>query len=431
VPRILFILTGSVACCKACDALSQLVQRGHEVRTVATAAALRFVGTPTLEAITRQPVATDLFAAGEALAHITLVRWAEVVVLCPATANTLNATAAGLADDLAGSLLLAHDWQKPLLVFPAMNPAMWQHPATVASVAKLAGWGARIVSPAAGRTACGENGEGRLVEPDEIVAAIEAALAPAAAASPRPGAAEPVVIPAPALSRGGGRVLVTSGGTSEPIDGVRVLSNSSTGATGAAIARHFAELGCEVTLLRAASAVPVEHPRVRERTFVRSSELGELLRQELGRVDCSVVIHAAAVSDFVVNTIEVDGCAWFPGEGKIPSGADPVLKLRRAPKLLESLRAQSRNPDVRVVAFKLTRGAAAPEIHEAVTRLVAGGSADFVVHNDLAQRTPGGAFPATIYDRNAAVVAECADRGEIPRRLAEVLSAAAGPRRTA
>ena len=173
--RILFILSGSIACYKACAAISQLVQRGHQVRSVATQAALKFVGVATLEGLTREKVGTDPFANGEALEHITLARWADVVVLCPATANTLNRTAAGLGDDLAGALLLAHDWTKPLVIVPAMNPAMWNHPATVASVERLRQWGGRFVALGVGRTACGEVGEGRLAEPDEIVAAIEQA----------------------------------------------------------------------------------------------------------------------------------------------------------------------------------------------------------------------------------------------------------------
>ena len=174
--KILFILSGSIACYKACAVISQLVQRGHQVRSVATPAALKFVGTATLEGLTREKVGTDLFEEGAALEHIALARWADVVVLCPATAHTLNRVAAGLGDDLAGALLLAHDWTKPLVVAPAMNPAMWNHPATFASGERLRKWGARFVELGVGRTACGEVGEGRLAEPDEIVAAIEAAL---------------------------------------------------------------------------------------------------------------------------------------------------------------------------------------------------------------------------------------------------------------
>src|SRR5688572_19818506 len=178
--KILFILSGSIACYKGCAAISQLVQHGHQVRTVATPAALKFVGVATLEGLTRERVWTDLFEDGAALDHITLARWADVVVICPATAHTLNRMAAGLGDDLAGALLLAHDWTTPLVIAPAMNPAMWTHPATGGSVARLRAWGARFVELGVGRTACGEMGEGRLPEPDEIVAAIEVAVSPPA-----------------------------------------------------------------------------------------------------------------------------------------------------------------------------------------------------------------------------------------------------------
>src|SRR5262245_19147050 len=175
---ILFIFTGSVAAYKACDAVSQLVQRGHRVQVVATEAALRFVGPATLEGLTGRPVLSELFARGQAMDHINLTRRADVVVVCPATAHTINRLAAGLGDDLVGALFLAHDRSKPWLVAPAMNPAMWSHPATQASVAKLREWGVQILSPATGRTACGESGDGRLLEPPGIIAAIEGVIVP-------------------------------------------------------------------------------------------------------------------------------------------------------------------------------------------------------------------------------------------------------------
>src|SRR5471032_2824419 len=148
--NILFIFTGSIACYKACDAISRLVQRGHRVRTVATEAALHFVGAATLEGLTHEKVATDLFEPGAALDHIQLARWADATIVCPATAHTLNRVAAGLGDDLAGALVLAHEWTKPLLFAPAMNPAMWSHPATVAAVAQLKTWGARFIDVGTG-----------------------------------------------------------------------------------------------------------------------------------------------------------------------------------------------------------------------------------------------------------------------------------------
>jgi len=399
--NLLFILTGSIACYKACDAISQLVQREHRVRTVATASALKFVGTTTLEALTREKVATALFAEGAALEHIDLARWADVVVVCPATANTLNAMAAGLAGDLAGALLLAHDWRKPLLLAPAMNPEMWRHPATQASVARLRGWGARFVQVGVGRTACGEVGEGRLAEPDEIVAALEAAL----------------TVPARKL-----RVLVTSGGTAEPIDAVRVLTNTSTGETGARIAEHFARAGHEVVVLRAKAARAASGVG-REETFFSFSDLDAALARWLGAEDFDAVIHAAAVSDFSIAAIEVNGAAQPPGASKLPSDVEPVLRLKRNPKLVASLHARSRNRALRVVAFKLTQGAAAAEARSAVEALLAHGAADLVVHNDLAAREASGAFPADIWGPDGRCAAHCNDRSDLGPALERLLLA--------
>lgn len=394
--NILVVVSGSIAAYKACDAISQLVQLGHRVRVVATAAALQFVGRATLEGLTGQRVLTDLFDSGAALEHIAVTRWADLTLVCPATAALLNRMAAGLADDLAGSVLLAHDRSKPLLLAPAMNPAMWTHPATVAAVARLGEWGARFVAIGVGRTACGERGEGRLAEPAEIVAAVNALLA--RPAGPRR------------------RILVTSGGTSEPIDGVRVLSNRSTGETGAGIADYFARQGHEVTLLRATSAVRAS-AGVREVVFDSFADLDAALQRELSGTSFDAVVHAAAVSDYAVDAIEVNGIAQPPGSGKLRSDVAPVLRLRTNPKLIATLRARSANPHVRIVGFKLTRGVSAEAARDAVETLFADGTSDFVVHNDLAARGADGVFPATVWRRGGGIVERCADRGDIAPAL--------------
>lgn len=400
--NILFLLSGSIAAYKACDAISRLVQRGHRVRTVATHAALKFVGPATLEGLTGQKVATELFEAGAALDHIALARWADVLLVCPATANTLNRMAAGIADDLPGALLLAYDLRKPWLIAPAMNPAMWQHPATRASVARLGEWGGRFVC-GTGRTACGEVGEGRMAEPEEIVAAVEGAVA------------------APARQL---RVLITSGGTSEPIDGVRVLTNTSTGATGAGLATYFARRGHVVSLLRANQAQRPDAP-CREELFETFADLDAALTQELATHDYDAVIHAAAVGDFSVAAIEVGGVVQSTGRGKLSSDVAPTLKLRRNPKLLDALRARSRNPAIRIVAFKLTREASEGEVAWAVCSLFATGVADFVVHNDLAARAD--AFPADIWSRDGKIARACPDRSAIAPALEDLLLRVVGP----
>ena len=175
--NVLFLLTGSIACYKACTAVSRLVQAGLTVQPVATPSALRFVGAPTLEGLSGRPVFSDLWEPGRALDHIELARAADLAIVYPATANSINRLAAGLADDVVGTFFLAWEMkQKPWWIAPAMNARMWEHPATVASVEKLRTWGVRVLEPKEGPHACGEGGPGRLAEPEEIVSEVLAAL---------------------------------------------------------------------------------------------------------------------------------------------------------------------------------------------------------------------------------------------------------------
>jgi phosphopantothenoylcysteine decarboxylase/phosphopantothenate--cysteine ligase len=396
--KIAFVLTGSIAAYKACDALSRLVQLGHSVRAVASESALRFVGAATLEGLTGERVLTDLFQAGAALEHIQLTRWADAVVVCPATANTLNKFAAGLADDLVGALFLAHDRSKPLLVAPAMNPAMWSHPATSEAVAKLGLWGVRFIPPGEGRTACGELGEGRMAEPADIVAAVEACLAG----------------PERRL-----RVLVTSGGTSEPLDGVRVLTNLSTGRTGAVIAGRLAQSGHDVLLLRSRHSAPA---LCREETFLSFDELDRALSRILSTERFDAVIHAAAVGDFGIGEIVVDGSVRRPGEGKLDSDSAPVIRLSVHPKLVDSLKERSCNDGIRVVAFKLTRGEGPEGTRRAVADLFTRSGADLVVHNDLSERAGADAFPSEIHFPDGRAPMRCATRPELAAALERLVA---------
>jgi phosphopantothenoylcysteine decarboxylase/phosphopantothenate--cysteine ligase len=398
--NIAFVLTGSIAGYKACDAISRLVQLGHRVRAVATESALRFVGEATLEGLTGERVLKGLFEPGAALEHIQLTRWADAVVVCPATANTINRFAAGLADDLAGALFLAHDRSKPFLVAPAMNPAMWMHPATQDSVAKLGGWGVRFISVGQGRTACGELGEGRLAEPEDIVAAIEASLA-------RPSRRL--------------RVLVTSGGTAEPIDGVRVLTNMSTGRTGAGIAARMARGGHEVVLLRSSGSPPAPEG-CRDETFTTFGELDLALGRILSSGRFDAIIHAAAVGDFGVEEV-LDGATGRPAPpGKLDSGSAPVIRLRPNPKLVGTLRSRSLDASVRIVAFKLTNGEDRAGALRAVDLLLAHSGADLVVHNDLAEREGPDAFPSTIHFADGSAPERCETRPELADALERILS---------
>ena len=396
--NILFLVSGSIAAYKACEVVSQLVQHGNTVKVVMSAAAQRFVGPTTFEAITRQPVLVDLFESGRALDHTELTRWCDVTVLCPATANTLNRMAAGIGDDLVGAILLATDWSKPLLIAPAMNPRMWNHPATAHALRRVKGWGARIIEPDEGRTACGDVGEGRLAEPASVVAEIESACA------------------LPAVRK---HVVITSGGTSEPIDRVRVLGNRSSGATGALIARRLGAAGHTVTLVRAKTAVSC--PGVREILFESGDDLQHALERILGEGGIDAVVHAAAVGDFRVAGIETGSGASPPGSGKIESDSEPVLRLAPRPKLITRLRDMSPDP-ICLVGFKLTSEADEEGRALAARELLERSGADFVVHNDLDDLGVANEFPATIYSALGSQPIRCPTRTALADAICSLLS---------
>lgn len=382
--KVLFKLSGSIACYKACNLISRWVQEGKEVQTVASAAALKFVGASTLEGLTGKPVYGDLFEPGRQMAHIDLVKWADFSLLCPATANTLNKLAHGLGDDLLGSLFLAHDFAKPYFAAPAMNTAMYRHPATRESLGKLKSWGVQLLPTGRGRLACGDTGQGKLLEPDLVWESIEQYFAN----RNRPGR-KPL------------RILITSGGTEEPIDGVRSITNSSSGQTGACCADYFFKRGDEVTLLKAQRAVSPENP-VQAAEFTSFDDLNNQMKEILGRTHYDAVIHMAAVSDYSVDHLLVDGRKVAPSAvRKISSGREISLNLAPNHKIVDRLRRYSLNPNVKVVAFKLTQNASGKERERAVGDLFRHSLADIVVHNDLTEVDPeNGKHLAAIYQGN-------------------------------
>jgi phosphopantothenoylcysteine decarboxylase/phosphopantothenate--cysteine ligase len=168
--KILFLLSGSIACFKSCTAISQFVKDGHSVQTAATSAALKFVGTSTLEGLTGKPVFVDPYSDGNQMDHIHLARWADILLLAPATANSIARLAHGLADDAVSCLALANNFKKKLLIAPAMNHDMLAHPATQKNIHQLREWGAIFIEGESGSLACGEYGSGRLAEPDQLIA---------------------------------------------------------------------------------------------------------------------------------------------------------------------------------------------------------------------------------------------------------------------
>jgi len=226
-------ITGGIAAYKAVNVVRALVLAGHDVQVVATEGALRFVGRPTLEAISRNPVHSELYEGVAEVRHVAIGQAADVIVVAPATANSIAKITVGLADDLLGNTILAS--KAPLILAPAMHTEMWQNPATVANIATLRGRGVTIVGPGTGQLTGADSGPGRMAEPDEIVATVLAAVT-------GPGtheAGDARETPA-AKDLAGRRVLITAGGTREPLDPVRFIGNRSSGKQGVALARAAA-----------------------------------------------------------------------------------------------------------------------------------------------------------------------------------------------
>jgi phosphopantothenoylcysteine decarboxylase/phosphopantothenate--cysteine ligase len=308
------------------------------------------------------------------MAHIDLARWADLTLVYPASGNTLTKLAGGRADDLVGTLFLAHDFKHPYWIVPAMNPSMLAHPAVAEAVAKLKGWGIRVLDSDEGRMACGEVGTGRLVEPEAMLAEIEAHFGAASGAATTKGAG----------AESGDRskkILVTAGGTSEAIDPVRVLTNISTGETGVRVANALAADGNAVTLLLSesspfagtvANGIRLE----RYRTF---DDLDRKMKTELANGGYATLIHAAAVSDYHVERMETASGAPVEGTVKIQSREPLLLRLAPNPKILEKVRAYAKNPKLRVISFKLATPAKPGGAAD-----LSGYDSDLIVHNAVA-----------------------------------------------
>ncbi len=273
--RVLLGVTGGIAAYKAAELASLLTKQGLAVRVVMTPAARKFIAPLTFAALTGNPVAGDMFdPAQEAeISHIELARWAQVIAVAPATADFLAKAANGLAGDLLSTLLLAAD--APLVLAPAMNPHMFSHPAVQHNLAVLKERGALVVGPAAGRTACGEEGAGRMAEPAEIAACVSAALAPRDLA--------------------GVKIVVSAGPTREHLDPVRFLSNPSSGRMGVELARAARDRGAEVTLVLGPTHLEPPAGVAVERVVSAEQMRSAVLRAGGG---ARVVIKAAAVSDW-------------------------------------------------------------------------------------------------------------------------------------
>ena len=314
--RIVLCVTGGIAAYKAADLARRLQDAGAQVRVVMTEAATRFITPMTFQALTGQAVRTSLWdeAAEAAMGHIELARWADRLLVAPASADAIARLAAGLAGDLLGTLYLATE--APLVLAPAMNRVMWAHPATQANLATLQARGAQVLGPGEGDQACGEVGAGRMLEPLQIVAALQAAGALA-----------------------GRRLLITAGPTFEDLDPVRFIGNRSSGKMGFALAAEAARQGAEVTLV--AGPVALSTPAGVHRLDVRSAEqMRAAVLAALPGQDA--FIGAAAVADFRP--------AQVAGTKIKKSGGLPQVEWTATPDILAEVAAHAQRPAV-VVGF--------------------------------------------------------------------------------
>ena len=368
--RILLGVTGGIAAYKACTLVRLLVRAGHEVEPVLTAGAERFVARETFVALARRPESQDPYPH---LGH-----W-DLLVVAPLTANTLARMAHGLAEDVLTEAVLAH--AGPVLVAPAMNTRMWLHPATQANVATLRDRGVELIGPVEGELAEGEEGMGRMAEPEEIFARIEALLAPAEG------------------PLRGKRVLISAGGTQEPLDSVRYLGNRSSGRMGVALAEEARARGADVTLLAANLAVP--SPAGVD--IVDTPTAADLEREALGRADSDVIVMAAAVADYRATAPSStkrskDGSAW-------------VVELEPTADVLASLGA-TRRPGQVIVGFAADEAEAGLERAREKRKAK---SADLFVYNDVSRPDIG--FDSL--DNEVVVVSENGDRhvAKSPKRV--------------
>ncbi|HJU02650.1 MAG TPA: bifunctional phosphopantothenoylcysteine decarboxylase/phosphopantothenate--cysteine ligase CoaBC [Actinomycetes bacterium] len=337
--RVLLGVTGGIAAYKAAELARELMRAGAEVQPLLTESGERMVSRATFAALTGRPVPASVWDDPAAVEHVGLARWAQVLVVAPATAHTLARLAAGLADDLLTNVALA--FGGPVVVAPAMHTEMWEHPATQANLATLTERGVQVVPPASGPLTSGDVGPGRLAELDDLVAGVAAALAPGSG-SGSPGDHPGGPPDPPGLS--GIRVLVSLGGTREPLDPVRYLGNRSSGRMGAAIVAEALARGAEVTAVAAATTVdPAEGARL-----LRVETAQQLYDTVLAEADAQdVIVMAAAVADFRPKRV---------AEGKLKKDQGvPEVVLEPTPDTLAEL-GRRRRPGQVLVGFAAETG---------------------------------------------------------------------------
>jgi phosphopantothenoylcysteine decarboxylase/phosphopantothenate--cysteine ligase len=394
--RILLIIAGGIAAYKSLDLIRRLTEAGAKVTPVVTRAGAQFVTPLSVAALAGRKVYRDLFdLTDEAeMGHIELSRAADLVVVAPATADLMAKMAAGHADDLASTLLLATD--KPVLIAPAMNVRMWQHPATRRNLATLLADGVRMVGPGTGAMACGEFGPGRMAEPADIATAIEAALGTG-----------------PLQGR---HIVVTSGPTHEPIDPVRYIANRSSGAQGSAIAGALAGLGARVSFVTGPATVPA--PQGVAVTRVETARA--MLAAVEAALPADAAVFAAAVADWHVTN------AGAAKTKKTADGAPPVWELAENPDILATVAQMARD---RRPALVIGFAAETDDVIAQATAKRARKGCDWMLANDVSPETGimGGAENAvTLITESGAEAWPRMTKDGVARRLARRIADALG-----
>lgn len=362
--RIVVGVTGGIAAYKAVSVIRAFVKDGHHVDVVATAAALNFVGRPTLEAISRNPVFVDLYDDVAQVRHVALGQQADIIVIAPATANTLSTIASGAAPDLLGNTILAR--RGPLVVAPAMHTEMWLNQATQANITTLRARGVTIVGPASGALTGTDSGEGRMSEPEEIVAAAYASLQGAPHA--------------------GRSLLITAGGTREPLDPVRFLGNRSSGAMGVELASAAQAAGWSVTLVAAHLEVPAPSG-LQVVTVTTASEMRDVVLARADEFD--LVVMAAAVADYRPEELSPEKLK------KNALGDAPSIRLVKNPDILSEL---GRRPhSYRLVGFAAETTTDLVELTSLASGKLESKSCDFIVANTVGESVGFGSSDTTVH----------------------------------
>ena len=374
--RVVLGVAGGIAAYKAALVLRLLTESGHEVTVVPTDAALRFVGRPTWEALSGRHVSSEVWDEVPAVQHVRLGQEADLVLVVPATADLLARAAHGLADDLLTNTLLTA--RCPVVLAPAMHTEMWTHPATVANVATLRGRGVTVVEPASGRLTGKDSGPGRLPEPEEIV---EAALA----AVDHEGARHDL---------SGRHVVVSAGGTREPLDPVRFLGNRSSGKQGYAVAAEAARRGARVTLVSANVSLP--DPQGCDVVEVGTAlELQEAVTGAVAAGEVDVVVMVAAVADFRPAVYAESKIKKTHGAG---DASAPVVELVRNPDVLAGLvRDRAGADEPYVVGFAAETGDSTGDVLDLARAKLERKGCDLLVANEVGAGKAFGQDTSTVH----------------------------------